>query len=300
MKLKLILPMVILLTASCKGDNGDVVASGRFEADETVISSELSGKIVEMWAEEGTRVTAGDSLALTDTMQLYLQKQRLITSIASLNARRVDVSKQISALNQQISHLTSERERAQRLLMSNAGNAKTVDDLDSQILTLKKQRDAQISTLDKGNLAADREIESLKIQIAQTDDMLSKSLVKAPSDGNILVKYASKGEISMPGKPLFKMADMESMTLRAYISAKQLTFIKIGDTLEIVTGFDSQTIKSYEGVVVWVSGEAEFTPKNIQTKEERSNLVYAVKIAVKNDGYIKIGMYGDVKLKGGN
>jgi HlyD family secretion protein len=184
--------------------------------------------------------------------------------------------------------------------MSNAGNAKTVDDLDSQILTLKKQRDAQISTLDKGNLAADREIESLKIQIAQTDDMLSKSLVKAPSDGNILVKYASKGEISMPGKPLFKMADMESMTLRAYISAKQLTFIKIGDTLEIVTGFDSQTIKSYEGVVVWVSGEAEFTPKNIQTKEERSNLVYAVKIAVKNDGYIKIGMYGDVKLKGGN
>lgn len=300
MKLKFILPVVIILTASCKGDKGDVVASGRFEADETVISSELSGKITEMWAEEGTRVTAGDSLALTDTMQLYLQKKRLITTIESLNARRVDVSKQISSLNQQISHLILEKERAQRLLMSNAGNAKTVDDLNSQILTLKKQRDAQISTLDKGNLAADREIESLKIQIAQTDDMLSKSLVKAPSDGNILVKYASKGEISMPGKPLFKMADMESMTLRAYISAKQLTSIKIGDTLEIVTGFDSQTTKSYEGVVVWVSGEAEFTPKNIQTKEERSNLVYAVKIAVKNDGYIKIGMYGDVKLKGGN
>lgn len=299
MKMKFILPVAILLISSCKGDKGDVV-SGRFEADETVISSELSGKIVEMWAEEGTRVREGDNLALIDTTQLYLQRQKLIAAIESLNARKVDVSKQISALDQQISHLIFERERAQRLLESNAGNAKTVDDLDSQILTLKKQKDAQISTLDKGNLAADREIESLKIQIAQTDDMLSKSLVKAPSDGDILVKYASKGEISMPGKPLFKMAEMENMTLKAYINAKQLTFIRTGDTVEIATGFDSETIRNYPGIVGWVSGEAEFTPKNIQTNEERSNLVYAVKIAVKNDGYIKIGMYGDVKFKGGN
>jgi HlyD family secretion protein len=300
MKLKFILPMVILLTASCKGDKGDTEASGRFEADEIVISSELSGKIVQMWAQEGSIVKAGESIALIDTVQLYLQKQRLLAAIESIKARKVDVSKQISALNQQIDHLTSERERAQRLLLSNAGNAKTVDDLDSQILTLKKQREAQLSTLEKGNSAADREVESLKIQIAQTEDMLSKSLIKSPSDGNILVKYASKGEISMPGKPLFKMADMESMTLRAYIGANQLSIIKVGDTVEIVTGFDNQTIKSYEGVVEWVSGEAEFTPKSIQTKEERSNLVYAVKIAVKNDGYLKIGMYGDVKLKGGN
>ncbi|MDO9680712.1 MAG: efflux RND transporter periplasmic adaptor subunit [Bacteroidales bacterium] len=300
MKLKFILPMVILLTASCKGDNGDTEASGRFEADEIVISSELSGKIVQMWAHEGSTVKAGESIALIDTVQLYLQKQRLLAAIESIKARKVDVSKQISALNQQIDHLTSERERAQRLLLSNAGNAKTVDDLDSQILTLKKQREAQLSTLEKGNSAADREVESLKIQIAQTEDMLSKSLIKSPSDGNILVKYASKGEISMPGKPLFKMADMESMTLRAYIGANQLSIIKVGDTVEIVTGFDNQTLKSYEGVVEWVSGEAEFTPKSIQTKEERSNLVYAVKIAVKNDGYLKIGMYGDVKLKGGN
>lgn len=298
MRIKTLFIAALLIASSCKRGDGDTSATGRFEADETVISAEYPGKIIELYAAEGAKVIAGDVLAVTDTIQLYLQRARLIASFEAVKARKTDIDKQTAAVKQQIEYLSRERERAHRLLVAGAGNAKPVDDFDSQILTLKKQLEAQISAIVNGNMSADREAEALKVQIAQTDEMLKSSRIKSPLSGTIIVKYISNGEIAAPGKPLFRIANLEKMTLKAYVGAKQLSMVAVGDTVDVETGFDEQTTRKYTGVITWISQEAEFTPKSVQTRDERSNLVYAVKVSVKNDGFLKSGMYGDLKFRG--
>ncbi|PKO99467.1 MAG: hypothetical protein CVU13_05165 [Bacteroidetes bacterium HGW-Bacteroidetes-8] len=291
--------ILILLPAilACRDSKGEYDASGRFEATELIVSSEATGRVMELWAEEGTKVDSGSVLGYIDTIQLSFQKRRLLVSNQAVRARRADVSKQIAVLKQQITNLEVERERAQKLVRADAGNRKNLEDIEAQISTLQRQIDAQRSALESGNLSADKEGAAIEIQIAQTEDLIRKSMIIAPISGTISVKYANQGEFRGVGQPLLKMADLDNLILRAYVSAKVLSEIKVGDEASIFTGFDEETKKEYAGVVSWISQEAEFTPKNIQTPDQRSNLVYAVKIAVKNDGYIKTGMYGDAKFK---
>lgn len=295
----LVLPVLIILS-SCNGKQNEEIVSGRFEAEEVIISAEYSGKITELMTEEGVVVEQGDILAVTDSLQLSLQRKRLLATIEAIRAKKADMSKQVSAINQQITYLEGEKERANRLVLTNAGNSKTVDDLNSRIITLERQKEAQISTIEKANNSADKEVESLLIQVAQTEDLIKKCVIRAPSQGSILVKYVNKGEMAVQGKPMFKLADLKKVTLRAYLNAIQISKIKLGDSVKVTTGFDKESTREYKGKIIWISGEAEFTPKSIQTSDERSNLVYAVKVSVINDDYIKIGMYGDLILNGGN
>jgi HlyD family secretion protein len=260
-----------------------------------MVSSEASGKILHFVAQEGELLQPGNEIVLIDTLQLFLKKQQLLASINALQSRRPEVNKQIAALQQQIATAKSEKQRAENLVKANAANQKMLDDINAQIVVLEKQLAAQKSTLDISNRGISEDVATMEIQVAQLDDQLLKCHIATPINGTLLVKYAQVGELAMPGKVLFKVADMESMILRAYITSDQLTQLKIGQTVKVFADFGEGT-REYTGTVSWVSGKAEFTPKTIQTKNERANLVYAVKIAVKNDGYLKIGMYGQVKL----
>jgi len=290
--------LILLLPAlfGCRDGNGKYDATGRFEATEIIVSSESNGKVINLDIEEGSKVDSGQTLGLIDTIQLNFQKLRLLESNLAVKARRADVSKQIAVLRQQIKNLEIERDRAERLISSNAGNRKTLDDIKAQIYTLERQIDAQQSLLEKGNLSADKEGAAIEIQIAQTEDLIRKSIITAPISGTVMVKYANRGEFKGTGQPLFKIAHLDKITLRAYITNEMVQKIKTGDSVEVYTGFDAENTRNYRGVIRWISEEAEFTPKNIQSRDQRSNLVYAVKIAVKNDGFIKTGMYGDVKF----
>jgi len=280
---------------SCGKSNEQYDASGTFEATEIMVSSEASGKILQFGAQEGELLQPGNEIVLIDTLQLFLKKQQLLSSINALQSRRPEVNKQIAAVQQQIATAKTERQRAENLVKANAANQKMLDDINAQIVVLEKQLAAQKSTLDISNRGISDDVATMEIQVAQLDDQLLKCRIASPINGTLLVKYAQVGELAMPGKALFKVADMGSMILRAYITSDQLTQLKIGQTVKVFADFGEGT-REYPGTVSWVSGKAEFTPKTIQTKNERANLVYAVKIAVKNDGYLKIGMYGQVKL----
>ena len=280
---------------SCGKSNEQYDASGTFEATEIMVSSEASGKILQFGAQEGELLQPGNEIVLIDTLQLFLKKQQLLSSINALQSRRPEVNKQIAAVQQQIATAKTEKQRAENLVKANAANQKMLDDINAQIVVLEKQLAAQKSTLDISNRGISDDVATMEIQVAQLDDQLLKCRIASPINGTLLVKYAQVGELAMPGKALFKVADMESMILRAYITSDQLTQLKIGQTVKVFADFGEST-REYSGTISWVSGKAEFTPKTIQTKDERANLVYAVKIAVKNDGYLKIGMYGQVKL----
>ena len=280
---------------SCGKSNEQYDASGTFEATEIMVSSEASGKILQFGAQEGELLQPGNEIVLIDTLQLFLKKQQLLSSINALQSRRPEVNKQIAAVQQQIATAKTEKQRAENLVKANAANQKMLDDINAQIVVLEKQLAAQKSTLDISNRGISDDVATMEIQVAQLDDQLLKCRIASPINGTLLVKYAQVGELAMPGKALFKVADMESMILRAYITSDQLTQLKIGQTVKVFADFGEGT-REYSGTISWVSGKAEFTPKTIQTKDERANLVYAVKIAVKNDGYLKIGMYGQVKL----
>ena len=287
----------VLVISGCGGKSGQIEATGKFEATEIIVSAEATGKIMEMSVKEGMNLSAGDMVGYIDTLQLYLQKERLLAGSEAVRARRADVGKQIAVLEQQISNLNVELERAKRLVASNAGNTKTVDDIESQINTLNRQIEAQRSVLERGNLSADKESHGIELQVAQTEDMIRRSKIVSPITGTILAKYAEPGEFTATGRPLFKIADLENMILRAYFTYDQMLELKLGDEVQISTSTGKSEGAVYKGIVSWISDEAEFTPKTIQTKDERSNLVYAVKISVKNDGHIKIGMYGDLMGK---
>lgn len=282
--------------ASCNGKNGEYDATGTFEAIEVIVSSEANGRILEFAAEEGSVLDSGHYLGFIDSTQLHLQKQRLLASNWAMRSRRADVAKQIAVIRQQIENLKIERNRAQNLINSDAGNKKVLDDVNAQIATLEKQMAAQTSSLEKGNTSVDQESSAIEIQVAQLEDQLKKCRITSPIKGTVLAKYAERGEFAATGKPLFKISDLSEIILRAYITSGQLTKLKIGDSLKVFADFGDDSRKEYPGVVTWISDKAEFTPKTIQTKDERENLVYAIKIAVKNDGFLKIGMYGEVKF----
>lgn len=280
---------------SCGKSNEQYDASGTFEATEIIVSSEASGKILQFDVQEGQPLDSSQYVGYVDSTQLYLKKQQLLASIKALQSRRPEVSKQIAAIQQQIATAKTEKTRVENLVKANAANQKQLDDINAQIALLEKQLAAQKSTLDISNYGISEDVATLEIQVAQLDDQLQKCRIVSPIAGVLLVKYAEMGEIAVPGKSLFKVADIEDMTLRAYITSGQLTQLKIGQTVKVFADFGEET-REYSGEITWISSKSEFTPKTIQTKDERANLVYAVKIAVKNDGFLKIGMYGQVKL----
>ncbi len=291
----LLFAAILLGLSSCGNRKGDYDASGTFEATEVIVSSEANGKIMQFNVEEGQLLKAGEEVGYIDTLQLYLKKMQLLASGKAVANKSMDINKQIAATKEQISKAEYERRRTENLLKENAATRKQVDDIDSQIAVLKKQLEAQVSTLQRGNASVTEESSAYEIQVAQLDDQLRKCHITSPIHGTVLAKYTETGELATQGKPLFKVADVQRLFLRAYITADQLSEMKLGDKVKVFSDLGEDDHREYEGTITWISDKSEFTPKNIQTRDERANLVYAVKIAVKNDGYIKIGMYGEMK-----
>ena len=293
--LQFVLALIAIFSISCNR-NQTPDATGVFEATEILVSSEVSGKILDFNIDEGSRLKADSIIGIIDTTQLYLQKLRAIAGSNSVKSRKIDISLQIASIQRQIQNLEMEKQRVENLLREGSATQKQLDDINFQIEYLKKQLTAQTNTFESTNRSISSEFDSFKIQVDQLNDQLKKSYIKSPIDGIMLSKYADAGELAFQGKPLFKVANLDDLILRAYIVYNQLTQIKIGDQVKIYVSEPENNMNEYTGVITWISDKAEFTPKSIQTKDERQNLVYAVKIKVQNNGLIKIGMYGDVKF----
>lgn len=283
------------LAASC-GTEAEFDAQGTFEATEVVVSSEATGRILNFEVEEGMAVEANQMVGAIDSVQLHLQRKQLVAQQSALLGSRPDVKKQVAALREQIAKQNEELRRVENMLKDGAATKKQKDDIEAQIKILERQLDATLSTLDKNTSTINNNSAALEAQIAALDDRISKCRIISPVGGTVLVKYAEAGELASVGKPLMKVADLNNIYLRAYFTSDQLASIKLGDEVKVVADFGGEERYDYTGRVAWISSESEFTPKTIQTKDSRANLVYAVKIAVENDGRLKIGLAGEVVL----
>ena len=294
----LFIGLAIVLLSACSGSDGDYDASGSFEATEIIVSAEASGKIERLTLMEGQLLEKGEQVGLIDTTQLYLQKMNLLTNVKGVRAQQPNIVAQTASIKEQISTLQREKQRTTNLIKANAATQKQLDDINSQIEVLEKQLAASESTLQKSSQNITAQSSALDIQIEQLEDRLQKSIIKSPIRGTVLNKYAEEGELAGMGTPLFKVANIDNMTLRVYVTNDQLKDVKLNDRVQVYVdqGDESGSRKAYEGVVTWISDKSEFTPKTIQTKNERANLVYAMKVTVRNDGYLKIGMYGEIKF----
>ena len=281
----------------CSSNDNEYDASGTFEATEVIVSSEANGKILSLNFREGTKLNANDVVGVIDSTQLYLKKLQILASVNAVQSRKPEIDKQIAVVEQQIATAEYEKKRVENLIKSNAVPKKQLDDVNAQISVLEKQLTALKSNLDVSTRGINQESNAIEVQIAQLNDQLKKCVITSPIDGTVLVKYAEAGELAVQGKPLFKIADTDNMFLRAYIVSSQLSDIKLGQKVKVFADYGDDKMKEYTGEVAWIATKAEFTPKTILTKDERANLVYATKIAIKNDGYLKIGMYGKIKIK---
>lgn len=284
---------LFVMVCSCNNNSSVFDASGMFEATEITVSAEASGKISSYIVTEGMKVSSVDLLGIIDTTQLSLKRQQLVANIDAVESRRVDVASQLEVLRQQIATQEREQERITKLVNANAANQKQLDDVKSNISLLNSQLTAQQKTLYSNNKSIQAEVKTLQAQLEMTNDQLIKSRIFSPIDGTVLTNYVHAGELTSMGQPLFKVADIDNMILRLYVTSAQMSELHIGQVVRVLTTFGEENSHEYEGTVTWISNKAEFTPKTIQTKDERENLVYAIKVAVKNDGYIKIGMYAD-------
>lgn len=286
-----------MLCAACSSSDIEYDASGVFEATEVIVSAKGTGELVSFHVDEGQSVDMGRELGCIDTLQLHFKKRQLMSSISAAESRRLDEARQVASIRQQISNLQNERRRFAQLVSENAANRKQLDDIDYQIMVLQRQLAATQEQIGSSNSSLTGQRGSIVAQIAQVDDQIRNSVITSPIHGTVLAKYMEQGEFAAPGKPLFKVADIQEMKLRAYITADQLTTLKIGQKVKVYADQGKADRKEYQGMVTWISDKAEFTPKTIQTRDERANLVYAVKISVRNDGQIKEGMYGDIRIK---
>ena len=281
--------------AAC-GEKNDFDASGTFEATEITVSAEAAGRILAFGAEEGVPVAAGAVVGEIDSLQLHLQRQQLKAQQAALLKSRPDVATQVSSLREQISKQKTELQRVQNMLRDGAATQKQADDIEAQIRVLESQLSATLSTLGNNTATINENAAALDAQIAALDDRIAKCRIVSPVSGTVLVKYAEAGEMAAAGRPLFKVADLDNIYLRAYFTSDQLASLRPGDTVTVTADFGGDERFDYEGRIAWIASESEFTPKTVQTKNSRANLVYAVKIAVRNDGRLKIGLYGEVRL----
>jgi HlyD family secretion protein len=270
---------------------------GTFEATEVTISSEISGKIHALAIQEGQLLQAGVPVGTIDTVPLALERELLKRKREVLKSRQADIPKQVAAIHAQIAAAQGERRRFDNLVQMNAANRKQVDDLDAQIAVLERQLIAQTATLEEHNRGVAAELAALEIEIARVDDRLARCRIVSPIHGTVLAKYAEAGEVTLAGKALFKVGDTDNMFLRAYVTSSQLSRVQLGESVKLFTELDDDDRRAYTGRVVWISDKAEFTPKSVQTRDERANQVYAIKIATRNDGWLKIGMYGEIQFE---
>jgi HlyD family secretion protein len=291
-----LLAFLSFITISCAQTDSEFDATGNFEADEIIISAEAAGKILRLDIEEGSELKSQAPVGLIDTTQLYLKKKQLEYSIRAVNAKQPNSTIQLAAIQEQIETAKREKKRVENLLKDDAATQKQLDDINSQLDLLQRQYSATQSTLNITKQSLQSETLPLQAQLEQVQDQIKKSQIINPINGTVLTLFAKQNEVVTPGKALYKIADLSTIILRAYISGNQLSQIKLGQSATVLVDAANDEYKKYTGTISWVSDKAEFTPKTIQTKEERANLVYAIKIDVKNDGYLKLGMYGEVKF----
>ncbi|HWK59178.1 MAG TPA: HlyD family efflux transporter periplasmic adaptor subunit [Parapedobacter sp.] len=291
-----ILILAALLSASCADKQQTYDASGTFEAVETIISAEANGVIRALNVEEGQLLHAGQTVGYIDSTQLYLKKRQLEAQIDAVLSKKPNIATQLAALREQLSQAMREQHRIASMVEADAATPKQLDDANAQVAIIKKQIAAQQSNLGISASSITREASPLEIQIAQLEDQLAKSRIVNPMDGTVLVKYAEVNETTAVGKPVYKIADLSTIILRAYITGPQFAQIGLNQQVTVLVDDADGAYREYPGTIAWISDKAEFTPKTIQTKDERENLVYAIKIKVKNDGLLKIGMYGEVRF----
>jgi len=310
MKHIMTIALLAFVATACSTGNGKADASGTFEANEVIVSAESSGKLTSFTVEEGQTIGKDTVVGTVDATNISLQKEQVESSIQALGEKTADVSPQVKLLEDQLAvqqsqlnNLLHEQGRIQNLLKQDAATGKQLDDINAQIDVAKRsmnvtrqQIQVQQSNVATQNRSILSEGKPLQKRVAQLEDQLKKTSIVNPVSGTVLTKYAEQGEITSMGKALYKIADLSTITLRAYITGTQLSQVKLGQSVKVLVDDGANKYKEYSGTISWVSDKAEFTPKTIQTKDERANLVYATKIKVKNDGYLKIGMYGEVKF----
>lgn len=298
----------LLLLASCAAKKNQFDAQGTFESDEVLVSGEVGGKLVQFNVEEGKQLRVGDTVGWVDAVGLQLQQEQVEASIGALSEKTADAvpqvqlyKNQIAVQQAQLENLMLEKGRIERLIKADAATGKQLDDIKFQIETVKRQlkvTEQQISVAQNNVQTQNRSVLSeaaaLKKRAAQIADQSHRAIIVNPVAGTVLTKYAQLGEVAAPGKALYKIADLNVVTLRAYVTGDQIPQIKLGQTVQVLTDSAAGVYRRHSGVISWIADKAEFTPKTIQTKEERANLVYAIKVRVKNDGSLKIGMYGEV------
>jgi len=309
--LKIIAASSLWLVTACNKGNEKFDASGTFEAEDVIVSSELSGKILSFNVEEGETFAKDSVVGTIDAANISLQKEQVEANIQALSEKTADVSPQVKLLENQLAvqqsqlnNILHEQTRIENLLKQDAATTKQLDDINAQLDVARKNLAVtqQQINVQKNNIATQNrsilsEGKPLQKRIAQLEDQLKKANIVNPVAGTVLTKYAEAGEITSSGKALYKIADLSILTLRAYITGSQLSQVKLGQTLKVLVDDGPKKYKEHSGIITWIADKAEFTPKTIQTKDERANLVYAIKVKVKNDGSLKIGMYGEVQFK---
>lgn len=287
---------IALLLISCDSGNGTFDASGTFEAVEVIVSSEVTGTLEALSVEEGSVAQKGQPLGWIDSTQLYLRKKQLLAQIDAILSRRPDIATQLAAYRVQLETAEREQKRVENLFKADAATQKQLDDANAQLNVIRRQMAAHRSSLDVSSQSLVSETLPLSAQVEQLDDQLRRCRIVNPMEGTILAQYAEAHELVTVGRPLYKIANLSALELRAYITGTQLPGIELNQQVNVFVDDGSGGYKEYPGTIIWISSKAEFTPKTIQTKEERADLVYAIKVKVKNDGHLKIGMYGEVKI----
>ncbi len=288
--------LTLFFFSSCKEKEKEYDATGTFEATETTVFAEQSGALLAFSVNEGENIEANMEVGLIDTTQTWLKIQQLHATKEVYRSQKPDMERQIAATRQQLVKARQDEQRYRELVADGAAPSKMLDDASSQVKVLQRQLDAQISSLSTSSRALDKQTAAAEVQVSQLRDQLRKCHIITPTKGTVLEKYVERGEFVSIGKPLFKIADTENMYMRAYVTSAQLQNIKIGQQVKVFADYGNNQRKEYQGTISWISSRSEFTPKTILTDDERADLVYAIKVAIKNDGFVKIGMYGQVKF----
>lgn len=294
--MKLLIILLTLIVISCSSNDNVSDAYGNFEADEVIISAESTGKISDLHIKEGDEVKSGEILAQIDTTQLYLQKLQILASMEAVASKTQNIKVQVDVLNEKKKNLLREKQRLENLLKDGAATQKQIDDINGELEVVERSITATKTGMQTTNKGLLSELKPLKAQLELIEDRLLKCMIKSPIDGTVLIKYVENGEFAAAGKPIFKVSNIDDIYLRAYVSGSQLAEVVIGRDVKVLIDKNEDEFHEYKGKITWISSKSEFTPKIIQTKEERVNMVYAIKVLVENDGKIKIGMPGELKF----
>jgi HlyD family secretion protein len=291
-----IIAAALFLLASCGKRENRFDASGSFETEETIISSQASGTIEQLNIEEGMNLNTGEYVGYIDTTELFLKKEQLLAQINAVLSQRPNIPEQLGALQSQLAAAEKEQQRFTRLVAQGAAPQKQLDDITAQVRTLRQQIEALRSSLNVASTSISEQATPLRVQIDQINEQISRAKIINPFNGTVLAKYANEHEVTVSGKPLYKLADLSYLILRAYITGDQLPYVRLNQRVAVFVDSSKDSYRQMPGTITWISDQSEFTPKTIQTKDERANLVYAIKIRVNNDGSLKDGMYAEVKF----